>query len=212
MEFDVQLLLNGLIICYHDSDLKRIHGVDKKVVDLTIADLELYKIPTLDQILQGLEYNKEILIDIEVKIIEDIEDIDMNVDIDRNKEKVEQMYQSLIQLLNDWPQLRSQILITSFSSDFVERCLPSEYKIGFITYDHFDPTYISSLIDRGLSHLVVHKHLFFQQATLFLDQISMMVYTFFDTSETEKDDFELLNKIRDHPVGIITDSYKKVLE
>lgn len=58
-ELDVHLLKDGTLAIYHDSNLKRISGVDVTLEDLTFDDLKNYKllgteqtIPTLNQVLE----------------------------------------------------------------------------------------------------------------------------------------------------------------
>ncbi len=71
VELDVQLTLDKQVVVFHDPDLKRMCGVDKKVRDLTFAQLEEYtlanseeRIPLLSQVLDLL---KDIPIICEIK-------------------------------------------------------------------------------------------------------------------------------------------------
>lgn len=62
VEFDVQYTLDKQAVVFHDETLKRVCGVDKKVRELTLEQLQQYRllggeqrIPTLRQVLEFLE-------------------------------------------------------------------------------------------------------------------------------------------------------------
>lgn len=49
VEFDIQLTSDKQIVVFHDADLKRMCGVDKKVSELTYAELDQYTLLDSDQ-------------------------------------------------------------------------------------------------------------------------------------------------------------------
>ena len=76
-EFDVFLSKDGKIVLLHDKDTKRVAGVDKKVVDQTLAELRLLdvgkwkspkfageRIPTLDEVLATVPKGKRVFIEV----------------------------------------------------------------------------------------------------------------------------------------------------
>lgn len=72
IELDVQLLKDNTLVVFHDNSLKRLTGVDKKVVDCTwdeIKNLSLLntkaRIPTFEEVLNLID--GKVLIDIELK-------------------------------------------------------------------------------------------------------------------------------------------------
>lgn len=54
LEFDLHLTRDGVPVVLHDPDLKRIHGVDRAVRELTVEELNLLApaVPTLEQVLK----------------------------------------------------------------------------------------------------------------------------------------------------------------
>lgn len=72
IEFDVHILKDNTLVVFHDDNLKRMTGLDKKIKNLTyndIKDLHLlntkYKIPTLQEVLTLID--GKVLLDIEIK-------------------------------------------------------------------------------------------------------------------------------------------------
>jgi glycerophosphoryl diester phosphodiesterase len=76
-EFDVFLSKDGKIVVLHDANTKRVAGVDKRVVDQTLAELRKLdvgkwkdakfageKIPTLDEMLATVPDGKRVLIEV----------------------------------------------------------------------------------------------------------------------------------------------------
>jgi glycerophosphoryl diester phosphodiesterase len=79
IETDIHLSKDGEIVVLHDSDTKRITGIDKKVLDQTWDELKKQdggkwkgpqfageKIPTLDSILETIPESKRIFIEIKI--------------------------------------------------------------------------------------------------------------------------------------------------
>ena len=72
VEFDVQITKDNVLVVFHDDNLKRMTGVNKKLEDSTyeeISKLTLLntkeKIPTLDEVLNTI--NNNVFMDIEIK-------------------------------------------------------------------------------------------------------------------------------------------------
>ena len=65
LEFDVQAARGGVAVCYHDDTLTRVHGLDRPVADMTVADLEALGIPTLAEALAAIP--RRAFLDVELK-------------------------------------------------------------------------------------------------------------------------------------------------
>lgn len=72
IEFDIRLTKDGEVVVLHDSSLKRMCGIDKKVYELTLKELKEYnllstneKIPTLSEMLETV--GESTLLFVEVK-------------------------------------------------------------------------------------------------------------------------------------------------
>jgi glycerophosphoryl diester phosphodiesterase len=71
VEVDARPTLDGAVVCFHDSDLKRETGVDKRLSDLTLEELKKYPlkktgepIPTLDEFCARCAGKIDVMIDI----------------------------------------------------------------------------------------------------------------------------------------------------
>lgn len=91
IELDIQLTKDNTLIVFHDDNLKRMTGLDKKVIDCTyleIKNLTLLetkeKIPTLKEVLNLVQ--GKVLLDIEIK----------------GKKKIKQLCDLLIKELNGY--------------------------------------------------------------------------------------------------------------
>jgi len=76
METDVQFTNDGEVVVFHDRDLKRIAGIEKKISELSINEIKSIdlinggKIPTLDELLysfKDLRFNIDIKVDAAVE-------------------------------------------------------------------------------------------------------------------------------------------------
>ncbi|HEX5824060.1 MAG TPA: glycerophosphodiester phosphodiesterase [Candidatus Limnocylindrales bacterium] len=54
LEFDVRAARGGVPVCYHDDSLKRVHGIDRRVAEMSVEDLEAVGVPTLADVLAAL--------------------------------------------------------------------------------------------------------------------------------------------------------------
>ena len=80
IELDIQLTKDNIPIVFHDSNLKRMTGVDKLIKDTNYEELKKLKllntnehIPTLDEVLNLV--NNKVLLDIEIKDTKNIKTI-----------------------------------------------------------------------------------------------------------------------------------------
>lgn len=71
IELDIQLSKDGRIIVFHDTNLKRMCGVDKKICNLTLEELKTFtllgtnqQIPTLVEVLQLIDGRVPLLIEL----------------------------------------------------------------------------------------------------------------------------------------------------
>jgi len=65
VELDVRRSRDGVAVCYHDDTLTRVHGIDRRVDDLTANELEDVGIPTLERVLTTIP--RRAFLDIELK-------------------------------------------------------------------------------------------------------------------------------------------------
>jgi glycerophosphoryl diester phosphodiesterase len=65
LEFDVRLSRDHVPVCYHDETLQRLHGVDRRIADLTAAELAPLGVPTLEASLAAIP--RRAFLDVELK-------------------------------------------------------------------------------------------------------------------------------------------------
>lgn len=65
LEFDVRAARDGVAVCYHDDTLTRVHGIDRRVDDLTADELDALGVPTLASVLAGI--SRRSFLDVELK-------------------------------------------------------------------------------------------------------------------------------------------------
>lgn len=119
VEFDVHLLKDNKIVVFHDNNLKRMTGIDKKINELSydeIKDIKLAnsdeKIPLLEDVLKLV--NGKVLLDIELKC-------------DHEKYKLED---ALIDVLKDYT---GKIVLKSFDYKTVKYLKKkTSYKVGLL--------------------------------------------------------------------------------
>lgn len=119
IEFDVHLLKDNKIVVFHDDNLKRMTGIDKKINELSydeIKDIKLAnsdeKIPLFEDVLKLV--NGKVLLDIELKY-------------DHEKYKLED---ALIEILKDYT---GKIVLKSFDYKTVKYLKKkTSYKVGLL--------------------------------------------------------------------------------
>ena len=77
VEVDVRLTSDKKVVVFHDEDLRRLAGIDKKIRDLTLNELREIRIndeniPTLDEVLAELSGRAGILIEVKEEGWEDL--------------------------------------------------------------------------------------------------------------------------------------------
>jgi glycerophosphoryl diester phosphodiesterase len=65
IEFDVRAARWGVPVCYHDETLTRVHGIDRRVADMTADELEAIGVPTLADALAAIP--RRAFLDVELK-------------------------------------------------------------------------------------------------------------------------------------------------
>ncbi len=65
LEFDVRAARGGVAVCYHDDTLKRVHGLDRRIDELTADELEAIGVPTLEAVLVAIP--RRAFLDVELK-------------------------------------------------------------------------------------------------------------------------------------------------
>ncbi len=65
LEFDVRAARDGVAVCYHDDTLTRVHGIDRRLDDLTADELDVLGVPTLASVLAGI--SRRSFLDVELK-------------------------------------------------------------------------------------------------------------------------------------------------
>jgi glycerophosphoryl diester phosphodiesterase len=65
LEFDVRAARGGVAVCYHDDTLTRVHGIDRRVDEMTADELEEHGVPTLESVLTTLP--RRAFLDVELK-------------------------------------------------------------------------------------------------------------------------------------------------
>lgn len=65
LEFDVRAARDGVAVCYHDDTLTRVHGIDRRVDELTVDELDAIGVPTLESVLSGIP--RRAFLDVELK-------------------------------------------------------------------------------------------------------------------------------------------------
>ena len=80
IELDIQLTKDNILVVFHDSNLKRMTGIDKLIEDTNYEEIKTLKllntneyIPTLDEVLNLID--NKVLLDIEVKKTKRIKEI-----------------------------------------------------------------------------------------------------------------------------------------
>jgi glycerophosphoryl diester phosphodiesterase len=65
LELDVRAARGGVAVCYHDETLARVHGVDRRIDELTPDELETHGVPTLETVLTTVP--RRAFLDVELK-------------------------------------------------------------------------------------------------------------------------------------------------
>lgn len=143
VEIDVQETSDGVVVLSHDSTLKRVAGINKKVGDLTCAELQELdvgswfsqefageKIPTLAEV---MEYSKG--------------KIDLNIEI-KNLGNDSRLPEKVMELVKEY-DMKEQCVITAANIQYLYRIkgMEPEMKTGYILSAAYGNYYSDELVD-----------------------------------------------------------------
>lgn len=207
VEFDIQITNDNYIICYHDDTLKRIHKHDKRIYDLTIDDINKFNLPSFNKIIEYLSQNKNLIIDIELKIYPPY---DIN--------KLKFFCTETVEICKKY-NIVNQCIFTSFEDKIIEELLNlyKDIKIGLISDKNCDMTKFIEFKKLGLTHFIIHKDSILDIINLhniLLIDTDIWIYTLFNIEhkEDKEKDIELINKLKFKNYGLITDDHNKTYE
>lgn len=133
IELDLQLTKDNVLIVFHDDNLKRMTGKDKKVEDLTYSEIKkLYllktkqRIPTFKEVLDLI--NGEVLLDVEIK----------------NTTKKKEVVSITLDELENY---QGEVLLKSFNPNIVKRIKrkTKKYRLGLLLTDKYDNKFINMI-------------------------------------------------------------------
>ncbi len=213
IEFDVQMLKDGTIVCYHDETLARVHKQDKQLSTLSCDDIRAFGIPQLSEIFDMICPMNVVFMNIEVKT-HGLVDQDMNV-----------FSVKLMELLLKY-KLKDNFIVTSFDEKFLKIFLLLTTKmreagtpivqVGYNTDVIIDWLSVYDLA--GITHLIVSKENLLDaiNSAIYKDKkLGLMSYTFFQKQELDSGDrdVELMYQISDRPdIVIITDDIERSIK
>ena len=201
IEFDVQFLKDGNIVCFHDESLKRLYNENTILEDNEIKTFDKYDIPLLTSVLDYYRDKKEYILNIELK--------NYNLGL-----RYVLFCKSIFNLINKFDMLEN-IILSSFDNNIVKE-LTSYQNIntGLIVYQDYNLDDFKLL---NCKYLIVNKEIFMHLIkTSEIDQINnkhIFVYTLFDTSkkeisEDQQLDYDILKVIKNRKnIGLITDDF-----
>jgi len=154
IEFDVQYTKDDVPVVYHDKSLRRLQGLEEKVPDLTVDELEFiskYSIPRYSDVMDILGDSKKI--NVEIKSNGDFED---------DKKLVDYVVSDAIER-----GVLDKIMISAISSDVVEYVTENypEIKTGkiywvtystFFRYDFLTDDLYEHAHEIGADYLMLH--------------------------------------------------------
>ena len=195
IEIDVQLLSDDQFICYHDKDYN-----GKPITEYKYTDINK-NIPKLEDILRNFIFTRSYLLNIEVKLYDEISD---------NKN----ICTKLLNLINKY-KMEDCCLISSFDNTVIDYFIENtNIKTSLIFYDTFDYEKINKYYNKGVKYLVIDKQLVnkFIEKFAFTD-INLFIFTFFCCETCYDDDKKLIKKLkyRDN-IYFITDNINNVME
>jgi len=153
VELDIQLTKDDVVVVFHDNDLKRMCGVDKKVKELTYAEIKELSlldtnatVPTFQEVLDILD--SKVFVVVELKSI---------------KDKNELLVQKAIEMLRNYP---GKFVVQSFDPTVVRgfKKYAPEFRRGLLVGDMKNTKY-----PKILKHLLSHMKLNFLCKPEFID-------------------------------------------
>lgn len=198
VEFDVQMLKCGTLVCYHDETMDRIHSDERILNILTFDDIKQHNIPRLIDVLQKFD-KTNILLDIEVKIY--------NV----NKDYLQLCCKNLLDNFNQFENLN--FIVTSFCKELIILLTAYPVRLGYIFYQEYDLDTIFEMEKLGVEYIVIDKSLAYQFPYT-KTKCKIMIYTFYDGCCSKEADNQLILDLRnmENIYGFITDSFTDLEE
>lgn len=195
LEFDIQPIQNGELVCYHDRTLDRLHNDNRKISELSMDDINTLNIPKFDDILKTFKDTNYIL-DVEIKSYS-LTDNDI-IDISKN----------VIDLIIKY-NMENQCIITSFDENILTYLLKISHKIKcyLIINENLNYELISCLIKNNMRGIVINKNIISKLKDIVSNNLEIMVYTFYNKEDENENDNKIINNIKNIPdIFIITDN------
>ena len=153
-ELDVQLTKDNILVVFHDENLKRMCGVDKKVQDTTYEEIKNYRLldsnETIPRLTDILKMNNDFrLIDIEVK----------------NTKRILETTNELFRCLQGY----NNYIVKSFNPKIVKRLKKRNpnMKVGYIINDKYDNGFHNFLLKKKFMIKYCHADFIAISQTLF---------------------------------------------
>ncbi|QKF93549.1 glycerophosphoryl diester phosphodiesterase [Fadolivirus algeromassiliense] len=206
VEFDVQITRDNNIICYHDNTLERLHGDYRRVIDITHEDISAYNLPYFEKVMRTLSSNKNIIIDVELKIYKPY-----------NKTKIHILCRKVLDICASLDITR-QCIFTSFNDDILIKLLSFNkcIKVGKLADASYDFKSFGELTRAGISILVLDKKIVLdviKRYNVIISEVDLYVYTLFSIYDQNViDDDSLVKKLKEMNIGLITDNYSKMTD
>jgi len=184
VEFDVQQISSGEIVCYHDKTLNRLHGISKDVSHLTNEEVIEYKIPYLKDIFAAFA-NTNYSLDIEIKSYEH--------DIDESK--ICNTIYDLITTMN----LTHNCIISSFSTNIVKYMITnhSDIPTALLTDAEISDELLDEMVNLGLNSIAINKNQYMCADRYISKNLTLMIYTLFNkNSANDNDIINFLSKYK----------------
>jgi glycerophosphoryl diester phosphodiesterase len=201
IEFDVQQLKSGELVCYHDETLDRLHGISNKISNMTKYNIINLNIPLLSEIL-GSFIDSDYLLNIELK------SYGLSLILKTR------LCDALINILNDY---NISYIITSFDKTMVDILLKNNILSFLITHENNNilDCDLDELIKSGMKGIVISKNLLLLNGVDYYisKNIDLMVYTFYNKTEPNNLDGDLIKILNKTSIlkniSIITDNLIK---
>lgn len=134
-ELDVQLTKDRILVVFHDDNLKRMCGIDKKIKDMTYDEIRNYKLLETEEIIPRL-------VDV-LRLTNDIRLIDIEV---KNTNRIQETVTELMNCISGY----TNITIKSFSPKIVKAVKKRnpKLKVGLLITDNYN-NFIYNLFLRG---------------------------------------------------------------
>lgn len=209
VEFDIQITKDNNIICYHDDTLLRLHGCDKRVCDITIDEIEKYNLPYFNDVMAKLSLNKNVIVDVEIKFYQP-----MHID------KIKLLCKKSINICKINNAL-DQCIFTSFDDNIIHELVFVDkfIKIGKIIGNDYNLLDFVQLKKLQINILILDKNMLIEtlnEHADLLNNVELYIYTLFNIKSNEESDIqldiEIINKIKNKNIGLITDDYQKTLQ